>query len=425
MEKPGYRPRVIDALVERYLGAFGAVEIAGTMWSGKTWTSEEHGNSEISLVSRQARALAEVDPAAVLEGVQPRVIDEWQDVPEIWDEVRKAVDEGAGRRGMFILTGSSSPHSGTTHHSGAGRIARLRMWPMTLLESGMSDGSVSLSALFDGEFQRGPVETSLESLARSICRGGWPAAIDLPDEGAMLIPDGYLDALVTASEGKAAMQSADLRALMTSLARNIGSAATQDTLAKDVFQVEAATATQRQAVAEGVRYLEQHYVVSPMPGWDAPIKSPRRLRLKPRRVFADPSLPASLLGMSPKRLMGNMQVFGQLFEEMCLRDLSVYVQSMSQVATSPVRYYRDSDGLEVDAIIELKDGRWAGIEIKLGANKAEAAEKSLLRLAKKVAANPAARNPEPSFLAVLTGRTDFKYQTESGVYVFPLTCLAP
>jgi hypothetical protein len=162
-----------------------------------------------------------------------------------------------------------------------------------------------------------------------------------------------------------------------------------------------------------------------MTGWDAPIKSPQRLRVKPKRVFADPSLPAALLGMSPERLMTNMQVFGQLFEEMCLRDLAVYSQVLPNAGLSPLHYYRDSDGLEVDAIIELNDGRWGAFEIKLGANKAQAAEKNLLRLKNKIASNPAARNPEPAFLAVLTGKTDFKYKMESGVLVLPITSLAP
>ncbi len=425
MEKPGYIPRIIDSSVELYLQAFGAVEIAGTMWSGKTWTSERHASSEISLVDRQARQLAEIDPSAVLAGTLPRVIDEWQVVPEIWDAVRRRIDDEGGRKGLYLLTGSSSPARGGTVHSGAGRIARLRMWPMTLLEAGASDGSVSLVALFDGIFESGPVETDLARLAELICRGGWPSSISLPQELAQLVPGSYLDAFLESSRSKTPLSQDQLKTLMGSLARNVGSAATYETLAKDVFGVQEVTATMRQAVTAAVELLERHYVVSALPGWDAPIKSPRRLRTKPKRVFADPSLPAALLGVNPRGLMGNLQLFGQLFEELCLRDLAVYAQAVSGGGQNSLRYYRDSDGLEVDAVVELADGRWGAFEIKLGANKVDAAERSLLRLAAKIAANPAARNPEPSFLAVLTGKTDFKYRTKSGVFVLPITCLAP
>jgi hypothetical protein len=425
MKKPDYQPRVIDSLVENYLQAFGGVEIAGTMWSGKTWTSEQHANSDISLVNSQTRELAKIDPAAILKGDTPRVIDEWQEVPEIWDVARQWIDNAAGTKGLFLLTGSSTPAKDKTHHSGAGRIARLRMWPMTLFETNNSDGSVSLADLFDGKFSSGPTQTDLNDLARFICRGGWPAAIELTDAAASLVPASYLEAFADNAQDKTPIGVPNLKALLASLARNIGSAATLDTLAKDVFQVQEVSASQRQLISAGLDYLERHYVVSPMTGWDAPIKSPQRLRVKPKRVFADPSLPAALLGMSPERLMTNMQVFGQLFEEMCLRDLAVYSQVLPNAGLSPLHYYRDSDGLEVDAIIELNDGRWGAFEIKLGANKAQAAEKNLLRLKNKIASNPAARNPEPAFLAVLTGKTDFKYKMESGVLVLPITSLAP
>ncbi len=425
MHKEGYIPRIVDAQVEEYLEAFGAVEVAGTMWSGKTWTSEEHASSEVSLVNRQARSLAEIDPAAVLAGEAPRVIDEWQEVPEIWDVVRQRVDDAGGRRGLFLLTGSSSPAYQETHHSGAGRIGRLRMWPMTLAESGDSDGSVSLRGLFEGDFAPGPVETDLSALSQLVCRGGWPAAMGVGERAARVIPRSYLDSFITTSESASPLPADELRALLRSLARNVGASVTRAVLAKDVFQTEGPTAAQLNAVTRGARYLESHYVVSSLGGWDAPIKSPSRLRTKPKYLFADPSLPAALLGASPDRLMENLQLLGQLFEEMCLRDLEVYARAHPDAGSDPLRYYRDSDGLEVDAIIELDDGRWGAIEIKLGENKVEQAEKNLSRLARKIAANPAARNPEPSFMAVLVGKTNFKYRTEAGTYVLPITCLAP
>ena len=425
MRKPEYIPRIVDIQLDEYLTIFGAVEVSGTMWSGKTWTSEEHAASEVSFVDRQSRELAQIDPRAVLDGAKPRVIDEWQEVPEIWDVVRQSVDDSGNTCGQYLLTGSSSPARDKTRHSGAGRIGRLRMWPMTLYETKVSDGSVSLKSLFDGRFDAGAVETDLTSLAETICRGGWPAAYNAGVRASRLIARNYIDSFVEASEGKAPVSPAELRALLGSLARNVGSAVTRETLAKDTFQTEEPSKGQLDAMTSGIEYLKRHYVVSPTNGWDAPIKSPSRLRTKPKYLFADSSLPASLLGMTPERLMGNLQVFGQLFEELCMRDLNVYARSIPEAGRDPVRYYRDSDGLEVDAVIELDDGRWGALEIKLGANKVEKAESNLLRLAKKVAANPAARNPEPSFLAVLVGKTDFKYRTENGVFVFPVTCLAP
>lgn len=425
IEPRGYLPRCIDRAVEAHLRAFGAVEIAGTMWSGKTWTALAHGRSSVSFDAPQARSLAELDVQTVLKGEAPRVIDEWQEVPEVWDAVRGNVDAAAGRRGLYILTGSSRPSKDRVRHTGSGRISRLRMWPMSLSELGLSSGAVSLSGLFGGEFEAGPVETDLASLARWICRGGWPAARDLDDEAALLVPAQYLDALFAKEERAAPGGEGELRACLRALARAVGGAVTLETVARDMgLPVSGGErdASERRA-RSFIDYFLRRYVLCDLGGWDAPIKSPQRLRTKPKRCFADPSLPAALLGATPERLMGNVQLFGQLFEELCLRDLRVYVEAMPEAGPDALRYYRDADGLEVDAVIELRDGRWGAIEIKLGANKAEQAERSLLRLKRKVAANPAARNPEPSFLLALVGRTDFAYRLQSGVIVAPVSAL--
>lgn len=418
-----YLPRMVDDVVERYLKAFGAVEIAGTMWSGKTWTSIAHGASRVTFDDHQTRELAELDMDAVLAGAAPHVIDEWQEVPEVWDAVRNKVDQAPGERGLYILTGSSRPARGSVRHTGSGRIARVTMWPMSLTEMGASNGSVSLTGLFDGEFTPGPVQTSLDELAMLICRGGWPAAIGLDDESAQLQPVQYIDALVAKEDAKAPGSPRELRRFLQSLARNIGSAATLKTLALDMGLDDQGAVSDAglRRVRAYLDYFLGRYVIVDLPGWDAPIKSPSRLRTKPKHGFADPSLPAALLGAGPGALMGNLQLFGQLFEELCLRDLRVYTSAMADAQPDSLRYYRDADGLEVDAIVELRDGRWGAIEIKLGANKAEAAEHSLLRLRDKVAANPAARNPEPSFLLCLVGRTDFQYRMPSGVIVAPIT----
>ena len=418
-----YIPRLMDAVVERHLKAFGAVEIAGAMWAGKTWTARAHGASLVNLDDRQAKELAGIDARAVLAGNRPRVIDEWQEEPSLWDAVRTEVDSSPGQRGLFILTGSSRPAKGETNHTGSGRISRLQMLPMTLSESGHSHGSVSLSGLFDGRFESGPVETDLGQLARLVCRGGWPAALDLDDDSALLVPAQYLDALLAKGDSSAPGSERELRALLMSLARNVGGAVKLSTLACDPGSGGpggGADAATRKASAI-VDYFLSRYVIRDLPGWDAPIKSPRRLRTKPKRCFADPSLPASLLGVNPEALMGNLQLFGQLFEELCLRDLYVYSSVMKGAQGVPLRYYRDSDGLEVDAVIELRDGRWGAIEVKLGANKADEAAKSLLRLRNKVMANEAAHPVEPSFLLVVVGKSDYMYRTADGVLVVPIT----
>lgn len=418
-----YRPRIIDAVLKRHLATFGAVEVAGTMWSGKTWSAQAQANSQTSLYSQQAADLARIDPGTVLSGEHPHLIDEWQEVPSVWDSVRHAVDEAGSLPGQYMLTGSSTPAKNQVRHSGAGRISQLRMWPMSLSESGDSDGSVSLSGLFDGDFTSGPTQSSIDDLARFICLGGWPGALKLNPDSAILIPAQYMSTLISSSQGKTPRSQRQLRALGVSLARNVGASATLDTLGEDM-RLDAEDAPQtRQVVRQCLDFYEERYVIDEIRGWDAPIKSPRRLRMKPKRYFSDPSLPASLLGMTPSRLMSQPQLFGNLFEELCMRDLRVYVSALTASPLDSLRYYRDSDGLEVDAIVELNDGRWGAIEIKLGSNKVDQGVHSLLRLRNKIQSNPAAHNPEPSFMAVLVGKTDFQYTTPEGVRVFPITSL--
>lgn len=420
-----YLPRLIDPVVEQHLEAFGAVEIAGTMWSGKSWTSNAHGESGVNLDDPKDFRRAEISPAEILEGENPRVIDEWQRVPEIWDAARLTIDKADGKRGLFILTGSSRPSKSKVHHSGSGRISRLRMWPLSSQEKGFSSGKVSLSALFEGSFT--PTETSmkLKDLAEEVYLGGWPGALGLPPKTSTLIPAQYLDTLFSSEDDNAPEPEATLRRFAQALARNIGGAVTIETLAKDMqfLTGDGVTETGRRRVRNLLAYFEGRFVIDPMTGWDAPIKSPERLRTKPRYDFADPSLAAQMLGTSPEMLMKNTQIFGQLFEQLALRDLRVYTSVMDNVAPGALRYYRDADGLEVDAIIERRDSSWAGIEIKLGDNKAQDGIASLLRLKEKISLNTAAQNPEPLFLMVLVGHGKYAYRDESGVFVVPITCL--
>jgi predicted AAA+ superfamily ATPase len=418
-------PRLIDESVERYLKAFGAVEIVGAKWCGKTWAALAHAESEIHLDDQRMRELAEADLTLALEGKPPHLVDEWQEVPALWDAARRAIDS-SGERGLYILTGSSVPKKEEVTHSGAGRIARLRMRPMTLSESGHSSNTVSFSGLFDGKFKTAQVNTDLRRIALYICRGGWPGAIDLNDEAAMLIPGQYLDAAVSSGITKRNRSEQLVRKLLYSLARNIGKSVTKETILEDIKQGEITDkndSTTKPTLDRYIEFLIDQYLIEEMVGWDAPVKAKSRVRTSPIRSFADPSIPASLLGMSPERLLMDMQVFGNLFEELCLRDLRVYTSIMKDSLPDSVHYYRDSNGLEVDAIVELRDGRWAAIEVKLSENKVSAAINNLKRLKDKVASNPFARNPEPSFMAVLVGKTEFCRKTPEGIYVIPITSL--
>lgn len=419
----GYADRIVDGQLERLLRLFGAVEVAGTMWCGKTWTSLAHAASVTRIGLAGPRTAAEADPSTALIGARPHLVDEWQDVPAIWDETRAAVDSAANAPGSFILTGSAEPNKGQVHHSGAGRIARLRMGTMTLLELGVSSGAVSLAGLFDGRFESALVQQRLEPLARQICKGGWPALMK-SDEVAPEYIDSYFQALFDVSIPRKGLSGDESRHVAQSLARNLGSAAKMSTIADDAQLSAPSPRAAAERAAMHIEALCSLYVIDEVPGWDAPIRSKSRLRVKPKRYFSDPSLAAGLLQVTPERLLQDGQLFGLLFESLALHDLQIYARALPGAPASPLRYYRDSDGLEVDAIVELRDGRWAPFEVKLGDNKVPDALRSLKRLRNKIGANPAARNPTPAFSAVIVGAGEFaRYDREADAYIIPLTAL--
>ena len=417
----GYMPRLLDHVLSERLDQAGAVEVTGTMWCGKTWTSTAFGNSITRIGLTPARLAAEADPATALIGETPHVIDEWQDVPAIWDEVRMQVDETAGKPGQFILTGSAQPNKEKVHHSGAGRISRLHMRTMSLQESGRSSGKVSLAGLFRGEFEPQLVQQKLLPLAEWICQGGWPSLIHNGITDSSVLLDSYLDALFEVNIPRKGLKGAESRNVMQALARNLGSAPRWYTVAADArFDQPEKKATAEKAAAH-VGALKELYVVEEVRGWDAPIRSKSRLRTKPKYYFADPSLAARMLNVTAQRILEDGQLFGVLFESLCIHELSVYA---SVLPGANVFYYRDSDGLEADAVIELRDGRWAAFEIKLGENRFREAAASLKRLKDKVALNPAAENPEPVFTAVLVGAGEYaRYDKETGIYIIPITAL--
>jgi predicted AAA+ superfamily ATPase len=426
LQREGYLPRVLDTRVEQLLRAFGAVEVVGSMWCGKTWMAEAHANSKVSLADQNIKDLVEADSNLAFDGEAPRLIDEWQELPGLWDKTRLRIDDAGGKRGMFILTGSSTPAKDQVSHSGTGRIARLHLRPMSLFETGNSSGEISLSGLFEGRFKAAQASTGLKAIAELIICGGWPGSLGLSTSDRMLIPEQYLDTLISSLVAKEGVNEQRFRNLLVSLARNIGQAATYQTIGTDLAGGDLSGKREvagRQQVEALIAKARNRFIIEDLAGWDAPIRSKSRLRTKPKRTFVDPSLPASLLGAGPQRLLQNAQLFGQLFEELCLRDLRIYASAMDQALPNPVMYYRDSDGLEVDAIIEVRDGRWAAIEIKLGENKVPEAIASLTRLKNKVSANPLAQNPLPSFMAVLVGNTPFCRRTPEGIYVIPINML--
>lgn len=420
-------PRVADAQIERYLKAFGAVEIAGTKWCGKTWSALMHGVS-VSYVDENLD-LARADPSMMLMGDRPHVIDEWQRVPAIWDCVRHEVDRARGTRGAFILTGSSTPATRQGEqgpaHSGAGRIGRVRMSPMSLFESGESTGQVSLSGLFAGEFTPCVAERDTMGLVEAACRGGWPEAVGMDVSSAQLIAREYVTAALGVSIPALGLDPDVARGIASSLARNLGQAATYKTIITDMFGAEEnpISVIDEGRVRAYLDSLKGMYIVEEVPGWAPPARDRKRFATKPKRYFADPSLACALLGMSPAALLADWQTFGLVFENMAVRDLSVYARALDLLDDVPVRYYRDDSGVEADAIVQLADGRWAAFEFKVSEDKAEKGVASLERMRRKVCENPRSQTRPPEFMAVITGVGEYAREVAEGIVVVPLRLL--
>lgn len=429
----GYLPRIADAQIERYLRVFGAVEVAGPKWCGKTWSSLAHASSVVYVDEGSNTSLARADPSLMLEGERPHVIDEWQRAPSIWNAVRHAIDAKRGTRGAFILTGSSTPlaegekqQDAEARHSGAGRIGRIHMAPMALSESGESTGEVSLAGLFRGEFRSCHVEGgSARMLAELICRGGWPEAIDLPAADALLISRSYLASTWEESIPRMRKRPQTAERLAISLARNLGQSVTYRTLIKDMYgsEEEPSGASSDDTIADYLAALRSLYLYDELHGWVPPARSPKRLAVKPKRYLPDPSLAVALLGMGPDALLGDWQTLGLTFENLAVRDLQVYARALPEAATVPVRYYRDDSGLEIDVIIELSDGRWAAIEVKTSEEKVDEGLTALRRLKRKLTANPASRVRPPEFVAVVVGISEFAREVGNREYVLPIRCL--
>ncbi len=418
---PNYLDRVVDHEVAEVLASSPAVLIEGPRGCGKTWTGQRFANSEVILDSSEAlRIAAEVDPDSILEGDEPRLLDEWQLVRGIWNPMRHACDRRGGF-GHFLLTGSQNPPDDITEHSGAGRVARVRMRPMSLWESADSSGEVSLASLLEGgRCLAKDTEQTYSSIASLICRGGWPRMIKMAPDTAQARLRDYLNNITRTDISRVSGIRRDPRmveALLASLARNEATTASCATLAKDVAGA-AGSPPARSTIRAYIDELTRLFVLEPLPAWTTHLRSSTRLTKTSKRFFSDPALAVASLAASAGSVANDREAMGLLFESMAIRDLRVYAQSLD----ARLYYYGDSNGLEADAVIEGLDGQWAAVEIKLGGGRAVAEAMESLRAVRSRI--DTTRRGEPARLIVLTA-FGHGYQTDDGIAVVPLTALKP
>lgn len=419
-----YKKRIADEVIKKKLKGKGAVLVEGAKWCGKTTTSEELSGSVLYMSKpdnmKQNLTLAEINPSLLLEGKTPRLIDEWQIAPKLWDAVRYEVDH-RNEEGQFILTGSAVPTSlDEVQHTGTGRFAWVRMRPMSLFESGESNGSVRLSELFQSPEQIAAINPmDLKQIAFLVCRGGWPRATFLEDEIALEQAYDYYDAIINQDISRVDGVKRDaerVKTLMRSYARNQGAQAPNTTLKADMMANDADTLDE-DTVFSYVNALKKIFVIEDMPAWNPNLRSKTAIRTSDTRYFTDPSIGVAALGLGPDDLIGDLDTFGLMFECMCIRDLRVYADALG----GGVYHYRDKSGLECDAVVHLRNGSYGLIEIKLGGNQAiEHGVKTLKQLAGKIDTD---KMKSPAFLMVLTAVGDYAYRREDGVYLVPIGCL--
>lgn len=424
-----YKRRILDTLLEKKLQAKGAVLIEGPKWCGKTTTAEEIAASKIMLakpdIKDHFKSLLEIDSDAALAGETPMLIDEWQTVPKLWDAVRYTVDHRHAM-GQFILTGSAVPDTDAEKeraHSGTGRFAWLTMRPMTLFESGESNGTVSLGELFQAPekiLQKNALK--LSDIAFLICRGGWPIAVGLPEEAALEQAFDYYDAVtkedVTNVDG-VKRASERVQRLMRAYARHQGTQASIATLKEDLKNNDTTTLDE-DTISSYLDALRKIFVVEDMPAWNPNLRSKTAIRTTDTRYFVDPSIATAALGLGPTDLMNDLNTMGFFFEAMCVRDLRVFAEALN----GKVYHYRDKSGLECDAVVHLRNGQYGLIEIKLGGDSLikEGAE-TLNELANQI---DTTRMKSPAFKMILTATGEYAYRCpEDGIYVVPIGCLKP
>lgn len=420
MELTDYYPRIADQLLDLQLQAAGAVLIEGPKWCGKTYTGRARANSVLYMQDMDNfsayRQLAQTQPSLLLKGDKPRLLDEWQEAPVLWDAVRFSVDQN-GQMGQFILTGSAVPQDGTTRHTGTGRIARILMRPMSLFESKESSGEVSLKALFDGvQAIEGTNTVTIEQMAFLLCRGGWPAAVKQPSERiALQTARNYVREVAEQDIQRVdgSEKNPDrVQLVLQSLARNISTMANLQTIKADI---DAHDPVSEKTIAIYINALRRIFVVEDVPAWQPQLRSKTAIRTSHKRQFVDPSIGLAALRATPGSLLNDFNTFGFFFESLCTRDLRVYAEAND----GSIYHYRDRSGLESDMIIRLYDGRWAAVEVKLGSKDIEDAAKHLLSLRAKINTDKVG---EPAFLMVVTGG-QYAYRRSDGVFIVPIGCL--
>lgn len=420
-----YKPRIIDEAITHRLKNKGAILVEGAKWCGKTTTCEQHAASILYMSNpdrvKQNLQLADISPSSLLQGETPRLIDEWQMAPKLWDAVRFEVDHRDGF-GLFLLTGSAVPaEMDQIHHTGTGRFAWIKMRPMSLYESGESSGIVSLGALFSSSDEAIFAEnkSTLEDIAFLICRGGWPQATFLDGEDALIQSFDYLDAVVKSDISRVdgvSRNETSARLILRSLARHQGTQAPNTTICEDINMSDDKELS-KDTVVSYTNALKKIFVIEDSPAWNPNLRSKTAIRTSDTRYFVDPSIATAALGVGPGDLLNDLETCGLFFETLCIRDLRVYAEALG----GSVYHFRTKEGLECDAVIHLRNGSYGLVEIKLGGDKLiEDGVRTLKAVADKI---DTTKMKVPAFLMVLAGTSPYAYRRDDGVYVVPITAL--
>lgn len=415
--------QIADKILERKLKGSGAVLIEGPKWCGKTTTAEQISKSVLYMAKPEDKeqniSLVDISPSSLLSGDTPRLIDEWQIAPKLWDAVRFECDH-RDKEGQFILTGSSVPPDiKEISHTGTGRFSRLKMRPMSLYESGESSGEVSLESLFNNDKISGTNKLTLDDIAYLCCRGGWPRTLFLDKDIALDGAYNYCESIINTDMSKVdgiTRSPERVRNLMKSYSRNIGTSASNETIREDMIKNDSLS-LDTDTVVSYVNALKKLFVVEDTSAWNPNLKSKTTVRTSDTRYYVDPSIATASLGLRPKDLINDLNSFGFIFENLCIRDLKIYADSIN----GNVYHYRDSSDLEVDAVIHLRNSSYGLVEIKLGGDKLiEEGANSLLKLKEKI---DTTKMKKPSFLMILTATGSYAYQREDGIYIVPIGCL--
>lgn len=421
MSKKKYLSRLCDTELQLALKSAGAVLIEGAKWCGKTSTANNAAKSVVYMQdpdnTQSYQVIADTKPSLLLKGNNPRLIDEWQVAPVLWDAVRFEVDKRA-ERGLFILTGSAVPPENVTAHTGTGRISRMIMRPMSLFESLESNGLISISALFNGKQKETDAisDLTIEKIAFLICRGGWPASIGQEKETALRMARDYVEAIIHQDISRVdniEKNPERVRLLLRSLARNISTIANYQTIKQDIEATDISISDK--TISTYINALRRIFVVEDINAWSPSLRSKTAIRTSEKRHFVDPSLATAVMRINPEGVLADFEYFGFLFESLCTRDIRIYAQAND----ADVFHYRDKTGLEADLIIRQRNGKWAAIEIKLGNKQIEEAAQNLLTLRAKIDEEKMGKD---SFLMIVTGG-QYAYQRNDGIWVVPIGCL--